>query len=248
MPSVIATWSGQLTDRKSQVDLCTKVAELGEESHRLYREYFQKDIDAVWYDGLPYSGSVLVYENVFLNKLIPPGLEMIEEGFYQIHNVGFYGCQYVLFDPSQYNNALTRSKDRNFCFAFLHSDNPKLDGYLVKVLREDINEDGSKEIILYAPDLYFREYLEIWIIYFLRWVKHFYIPNLYYWIWEDLPFYNAYEGVDRNDIVYRDEVFRELLESFQHEAEITKIRNTEYLSTRGPEEDDDKYASIVISM
>jgi hypothetical protein len=54
---------------------------------------------------------------------------------------------------------------------------------------------------------------------FLGWVKHFYIPDLYYWLYGD---YSGYEEIYSNtpkDVGTGSEYFKQLVDSFREEAE-----------------------------
>lgn len=247
MPTVVALWRGQCHEHLLQEELCTRIAELGEISHWLYQEFFQKEVKAVWYDGQPLSGAVKISESVFHDRHVPQELESLEKGIYPSLNLRLYGCQYVLFDPRQYNSPLTMSNDYDLSFVFLRSEDRNLDGWLVKIQKEPDRDRDVDDYMLVVPKIDLRYYLENWMGGFLGWVKHFYVPNLYYWIWEDYPGYSFYKEFDKQDIRLRNEIFSQLLKSFQEEAKRNKADTLEYLKRRKPEPDNEIYARIIIS-
>ena len=248
MPSVEAMWRGQCTDRSLQEELCARVAELGEISHQLYREFFQKEVEAVWYDGFTIASEILLDEGIFPNRQAPPELEAVEKRTYRANQVSLYGCQYKLFDPREFNSPLTMSAGYDLSFIFLRSENPSLDGLLVEKIGEHPRSEESAEsnvFLLASPEIYMRYYLENWMGRFLGWVKHYYIPDLYYWIWVDHPGYLQYEGFNRKDAMIRDEIFASLLEAFQEEAESCKDHHIKYPKKHEPE--NTSYARMIIT-
>lgn len=114
--------------------------------------------------------------------------------------------------------------DYKVSFVFLRCADPALDGQLVEVGHVNPKHPLSAigKILLNAPELDLRYYLEYWIGELLGWVKRFYIPNLNYWAWINNPGYQEYEQFSPNDQQARDEIFYYLREAFVSEAESWK--------------------------
>jgi hypothetical protein len=72
------------------------------------------------------------------------------------------------------------------------------------------------------PSIHMRYYLEHCFDYFLGWVKYFFIPNLYFWRYEDLPGYDELEQrIDQEFLEVKDKfhlrnkIFNDILEKFK---------------------------------
>ena len=50
MPTVVAMWTGQCRDISVQENLCAKLVDLGDTSHRMYKDFFAQEIPIRHYD------------------------------------------------------------------------------------------------------------------------------------------------------------------------------------------------------
>lgn len=221
MPTVVVSWSGQAADHKAQEDLCGKLAELAEISCRMYAEFFKSAVEPRRYDGLDSKRKMLVHQSVFHQQTIPAGLEQVGEGVYLAPEGVLYGLEFTLFDPRRHNSPLMEAHTYDLSFVFLRSEHPGLDGWVARVGRVNPAHSLSQfsDTVLDMPQLDLRYYLESWIGELLGWVKHFYMPNLWYWRWGDYPGYLGYEQYAPTDRRARDEIFWYLRDAFVREAE-----------------------------
>ena len=106
--------------------------------------------------------------------------------------VNLYGLEFRLFDPRDYDTADNRIR---FVFASIDSC-PSINGLLVYV--EDHKECCKYEnslikdadLFLTGLHVHLRYYAEHWMDKLLGYIKYFYIPNLYYWRYDDLSGYD----------------------------------------------------------
>jgi hypothetical protein len=244
MPSVVATWEGQCKDHQVQEDLTTEIRKLATRSQRMYREYFKQKVDPIFHDGGKVYHKVLLARNLFHRHTVPAGLRLLKEdgyfqkqitlikpdgtvrssGFYEevylLENVSFFGIDFQLYDPRAYNYPFGLMNSEETSFVFLRCEHPELDGKLVRA--RDLNPQGALapfgEKLLTTPELDLRYYLENWTRCFLGWVKHFYIPDLYYWLWSDCGgdfIFKEYPPDDRNAAASE---YQRLLRWFSREA------------------------------
>lgn len=145
--------------------------------------------------------------------------------FLQLSRLRLYGIDFRLFDPRN----LYPNSDR-MSFVFIESpDLSALNGCLAQVedpsqCRLYSNEEiRSADWFVSTPTIHLRYYLEEWSDCLFSWVKYFFIPNLYYWRYEDLPHYEtipeatakACQDGEMNDV--RQSAFEYLLDRFEQE-------------------------------
>ena len=71
-------------------------------------------------------------------------------------------------------------------------------------LRESVNAS------LTTPRIHLRYNFESWLDDLLGWVKHFYIPDLWFWRYEDVPGYDRFLAIDPGDASAREACFDNL--------------------------------------
>lgn len=220
MVGVVVSWSGECSDHLVQEALCAKMAELGEVSRHLYRDFLKKDYPLMNYDGCRIEEKLLLSKAFFENQPIPSGIELVEKDVYLAKDIGMFGLEFELFDPRRYLSLNTVSCNYTVSFVFLRCLDPMLNGRMVQV--NQVNPEHPLVVVskqyLTKPELDLRYYLESWIEEFLGWVKHFYLPNMNYWAWVDNPGDDGYEQYARNDFKARDEIFLSLREALVEEA------------------------------
>lgn len=219
MPSVDASWSGKCVDRLVQQELKEKIVQLGDISNNFCNEYFKLDIKSTIYDSDQILEDVLIPVYLLGENPVPAGSKVDGNGRYFTNNVRLYGLQFPLYDPRNYTPPFALRTGNKISFVFIHSDDASLDGQLVSVARTKPDElHPSGQLIIRSPVVDLRYYLEIWMMDFLGWVKHFYIPDMYYWLYGTYSGYANYTKYDPRDRQTCDEVFRSLLTSFSEDA------------------------------
>jgi hypothetical protein len=243
MPSVIVSWSGQCSELFVRENLCWKLEELAELSH----SYFEvppsiRRFDHVIKGNILLSGSlfsappsssnlVRVYESL-PQEVDPLGFELrvagplgqklrkIHEDLFSLPQVDLYGIEFRLFDGRH-----LYEEDDRISFIFLRMEEyPELDGAIVYVEDRNQCQYYENEMIRQAdwflgqPHIHLRYYCESWMDMLLGWIKHFYIPNLNYWRYKELPGYEIFSNIDPYDSELRDEFFEVLKEGFHEEV------------------------------
>jgi len=138
-----------------------------------------------------------------------------------------YGIDFQLFDP----RGLYPDADR-MSFVFLQSPElPSLDGCLAQIESRDQCQSYPSEVIraadwyVSAPNIHLRYYLEEWSDFLLCWVKYFFVSDLFYRRYEDLPQYEAIRTViaeqcqKDGDEIAKGAVFHTLVGMFEAEAD-----------------------------
>lgn len=230
MPSVDVYWSGQCPNPDIQEKLCRNLKSLAELSHSYFKEkepikYFDCEIEG----NILIEGS-LVDRNLNkklkcegIRKIVHRYTEKrdrevdklldvifgtttkpkkIKETFYSVNKARLYGIEFLLYDPRG------RDYGDRVSFVFLRLDScAELNGRLVYV--EDHDECKcyrSKKIkesdwYLTDPYVHLRYFCEEWMDRLISWVKYFYVPNLHYWRYGDLPGYEDFsKSIDQNNI------------------------------------------------
>ena len=231
-------------DGELDEQLCAEIGRLARCSYLLYEEYFQHKIDPIFYEGGRVAKKVLLGRDLFYRRPVPEGIKKLEEatsfkemitlyrpdgsasasGFreevYLIEQLALYGVEFRLYDPRAYNYPFGVTSSLDTSFVFLRSDHPDLDGRLVQVRK--LNPKGPLapfgELILHTPTLDLRYYLEGWTRRLLDWVKHFHVPDLYYWLYVDSREATQYQGIPPGDRAAARSAFDRLLEDFTGEA------------------------------
>lgn len=220
MPSVEATWSGKCTNRQSQKDLCQKLLRLSEISIGKYQEYFGINVQPTIYGEPGGEEDYLISPGIFGGNKPPEKIEKVESGVYLGRKIGLYGLDFPLYDPRNYTAPFALCESNRISFVFIRSQDPELDGLLVQAF--SVNQQHSlssvASTVLGVPVLDLRYYLEQWTGKFLGWVKHFYVPDLYYWLYGDLTNYNLYKGLESTRKL-DESYFEGLLADFNEQAD-----------------------------
>jgi len=219
MPSVDANWNGTCSNRQTQQDLCRKLLPLAEISCGKFQEFFGIHAKPVIYNEPEGEKDYLVSFSVFGKKAPPENLERVDRGVFIGRHLGLYGIDFPLYDPRNYSSMFGLHDQNRISFVFIRSKAPELDGLLVRVLSGNQQHylNTCKSTILCTPILDLRYYLEFWTRSFLGWVKHFYIPNLTYWLYGDLSGYQQYAETQRTSDLC-DSIYDQLLSEFESEA------------------------------
>lgn len=94
-----------------------------------------------------------------------------------------------------------------------------MDGLLVQAF--SVNQQHSlsnmASPVLGVPVLDLRYYLEQWTGKFLEWVKHFYVPDLCYWLYGKFTYYGLYKELESTRKL-GESYFDRLLADFNREA------------------------------
>lgn len=252
MGSVKAHWSGHCTDPDIQKKLCHKLQTIAELSHSYFKDpepikYFDQEIEGNILIGRSLIDNELKCRNIkkikhtYTEKIDKETLrllnaifstsdkpEKITSVFYTIKKARLYGIEFLLFDPRG------RDVDDRISFVFLQVDDcNELNGKIVLVEdREECQKYSNKKIqesdwYLTSPCLHLRYFCEKWVDHLMSWIKYFYIPNLHYWRYEDLPGYEEFSNsIDQNNMIEFDfeKMSRQVLDSLKKELR-EEIRN-----------------------
>lgn len=219
MPSLEATWSGKCKNRQSQKDLCQKLLRLSEISTGKYREYFGLNVQPTIYSEPEGEGDYLISPEIFGGNKPPENIEKVESGVYLGKKIGLYGLDLPLYDPRNYTAPFALGESNRISFVFIRSQDPELDGLLVQAF--SVNQQHSlrsvASTVLGVPVLDLRYYLLDWTSKFLGWVKHFYVPELNYWLYGKFTYYGLYKDLEPTRKL-GDYYFDRLLADFNEEA------------------------------
>lgn len=221
MPSVEVVWKGRCVDRQDQQALCEHLLRLSEISNRKFYELFGEQVHTIFFNEPGEEIRYLVSSSVFGNEAPPARIKQVDKGIYLGEGMTLYGVEFTLYDPRNFTPPFALGTGNRISFVFTRSDEPELDGLLVQA--RPVNKQhllsGFSQMVLVNPVLDLRYYLEGWMGQFLGWVKHFYVPNLYYWLYGDYSGYDIYRGKIGKDRITANERFNQLLESFSEEAD-----------------------------
>lgn len=220
MPSVEATWNGKCTNRQIQKDLCQKLLRLSEVSVGKYQEFFGINVQPTIYGEPEGEEDYLISPGIFGGNRPPEKIEEIESGVYLGKKIGLHGLDLPLYDPRNYTAPFALCESNRISFVFIRSQDPELDGLLVQAF--SVNQQHSlssvASTVLGVPVLDLRYYLEQWTGNFLGWVKHFYVPDLYYWLYGDSTNYNLYKELESTRKL-DESYFEGLLADFNEQAD-----------------------------
>lgn len=230
MPSVIVTWHGWSPDQELCEDLFEHMRELGSLSHSYLLEREPVRIFNEWIEG---NVLVAVRDEPSLNGislhvpfLQPPQTKQARYAG-KLSRVHLEGVQFRLFDP----RGLYPYDDR-ISFVFGRTDAGEKSRPLVAVESgSDLKsyEDEmlrSATMVLSEPAIHLRYYFEDWIDGLLGWVRHYYMPDLYYWRHRALPRIDRFEGRDRSDRRAREADWGLILNEFHSEMERWSLKES----------------------
>lgn len=229
----MAHWGGNCPRRETQLELCKYIEKLAEVSHSFYE--ISPEIKR--FDNNKIRGIILLKPDLIEDTLlIQHGVKMeeTEEETWEdktelvkwpvLSEADLFGIEFHLYDPRDlYEDRMS--------FVFLSHEIPVLNGLIVMV--EDHNECAyytSKTIqnadwYLTNPKIHLRYYLERWFDYLMGWIKYFFMPDLWYWRYGDMPGYdNVKETFDKlmseveNERLLKEIVFEDILDRFEFEV------------------------------
>ncbi|MBS7250206.1 MAG: tetratricopeptide repeat protein [Candidatus Freyarchaeota archaeon] len=197
MGSVIANWKGRCQQKEVQLELCKYIKKLASVSH----SYYEVPPEIKWFNN-KINGRILICPELVENALLTQQgvkieeteeeadmLEYIRVKWPVLDEVHLFGIEFHLYDPrGPYEDRMS--------FVFTSHEISALNGLLVMV--EDHKECqyyDSKTIqqadwYLARPKIHLRYYLENWFDYLMGWIKYFFIPDLWYWRYTEMPGYN----------------------------------------------------------
>lgn len=220
MPSVEATWSGKCTNRQNQKDLCQQLLRLSEMSIGKYQEFFCINVQPTIFSEPKGEGDYLISSEIFGGNKPPKKIEKVESGVYLGKKIGLYGLDLPLYDPRNYTAPFALGESNRISFVFIRSEDPEVDGLLVQAF--SVNQQNSlssvASTVLGVPVLDLRYYLLDWTSKFLGWVKHFYVPGLYYWLYGESIYYGLYKELESTRKL-GESYFDRLLADFNEQAD-----------------------------
>ena len=251
MASVDVAWSGQCPSREVQQDLCRFIEELARCSHSFFAEpplecEETPEPPQIKHWDTSIRGRILVFRDLLEGVSAKQcGIEIVETEeetvddelrtitasvrWPLLHEADLYGIEFLLYDPRDWENNGV-AEDR-MSFVFLAHQSPDLNGRLVMVEDHEECQYYRRETIkeadwyLARPSMTLRYYLEPWFDYFMGWIKYFFMPDLYYWHYDDMAGYDELkqeldtllsEAGDKACL--RQAVFEDMLERFEYEA------------------------------
>jgi hypothetical protein len=214
-------WEGSCPDASIREDLSRRLLILAKEAHR----HFPPEEPFRHWKGIA-KGPVYVHPSLAGLPVPPgPGLEIrsvlekyqppappnpVKIPFVHLHGVEF-----------RLPHNLYSHEDRiSMVFAFQDRD-IHLPWKLVQVEDHAQCQNYSPEeirnanMLLVEPSIHLRYYGEEWLPDFLGWIKHYCIPDLMYWGYEQLPRYSLYSMLDPHNRRERDMVWKSILEDFR---------------------------------
>jgi len=220
MPSVEVFWKGRCVDHQMQQDLCEHLIKLSELSDQKYEEYFGKQMHAVLFDPNERETKYLISGSLFSENESLAHLQKVDNGVFLTQDIGLFGVEFSLYDPRCDRYPFGVSYSNRLSIVFTRSQVPELDGRLIQTYSVNKQHRLSElsELALDNPRLDLRYYLEEWMALFLGWVKHFYLPDMYYWLGSDYKDYHNYIDANAGD-EFCEWVFNELLLGFRREAD-----------------------------
>jgi len=208
MPSVIVEWAGRCKDASARSELVARIAELGELSHGL----IDPPPPLQRFSGVV-SGRISITDRAF--KTAPALLDRLDspsEGHHAVESVRLDGVIFQLPDERGLHPT-----DVSFVFLGIDGDE-EVQGVLVHP--RDVSEMGyfgtkfhrGDDWVIDSCYLHLRYLFEGWMDRLLGWVKHYYVPDLWYWRHVDFPQYERFAGKDPENAAEREAAFAELKE------------------------------------
>src|SRR4051812_24793602 len=235
MGSVFVRWTGHCLDVAARTVLLEKLSGFARMCEGYFDEFsgFQR-FNRTLEGRILVSPDLLHGTNLVLapEANAPGGLELRLAGplgpskpasprqFLTASQVHLEGLEFRLYDGRR----LYPGADRmSFVFAAL-DEYPALDGSLVYVEDEEqcrlYSDDQIRnaQAFLDSPNIHLRYYYEEWMDSFLGWIKHFFIPDLDYWRYEQNSGYKRFQDLPRDNAT-RDALFESIQADFCAEVE-----------------------------
>jgi hypothetical protein len=231
MGSVVVTWSGQTHDEETRRSLTERITTLARTHDEFFKERAWEPHEIRTYDCV--LSEALVDASMFPPQLSSSRLTSAVPGYLSVRNLQVFGTAFSL--PTIYPSDNWASfvfmidEDPAIDGLLVGFDEPappsltvplnlsysgsKLTGISLTTdqAREEANsifKQGKQ--VLTLPKIHLRYAWEELMDDLLAWIKHFYLPELYYWRYGECPRYQQYAGVERSDALYRDAVFGRL--------------------------------------
>jgi hypothetical protein len=206
VPSVVVEWAGRCAEAAAQRDVLGRVEEIANISHGL----FGAPPTIRRYDHT-LEGSIWIRERAFrVEPELAARLERVDDEYLLVPSACLHGIVFDLYDPRDLHDT-----EVGFVFADIGFD-PRLTGILVhpKDYRDPepwqkYSAPGS-DWLLDGCHLHMRYLLETWMDGLLGWIKRYYMPDLWYWRYDDLPNYERYSGESPDDTEARERGFEAL--------------------------------------
>lgn len=212
MPSVMVNWWGQCADPAIRQGLTAKLLQLGRLSHSLFEPPLPEPREAK-----PLAGRILVLSELFQAENQAGNASQ----FIELPAIDLSGLEFRFFDPRN----IYKGEDRiSFVFATLPG-RPETAGSIIQVEEKDrcvLYDDPAikaADYFIKRASIHLRYYCEDWIDGFLAFVKHYYVPDMKYWRYENLPGYAQYTNLDPKDADERERRWARVLSGFMQEAQ-----------------------------
>jgi hypothetical protein len=249
MGSVIATWKGKCPSPDVQRDLISYLQLAAQQSDARWsaapdRPAFLELLTKGREEGLPSVPNIRLFDQELSGRILirtdlsPDAGALVAEATrhgvdHEIENPARPGYSALRVESVRVRGprGLYPGSDR-MSFIFLQSDAaPFLDGYLATVdgrdwcAASDLDLIKSSDWYVQCPFVHLRYFLEQWFDMLFAWIKFFFIPDLSYWRYDDLPHYpelrDAFENTQSamGSEQAKKVSFNGLLDAFQREAD-----------------------------
>jgi hypothetical protein len=233
MPSVFARWSGQCRDPEVRQELCSRLSDIAW-SQRILMEARASPIDIRAYNHT-LCGSVAVHVDLLPDSAIHR-MALDEDSFSTRETLDVYGIEFslptiypdenrasflfVVDDDPNLDGILVHvaQRTRPSVIARLnvaHRRDPQ-SGRVEIAIEGDRNTKQERDAVaaadwaLVTPRIHLRYSFESWLDDLLGWIKHFYMPDLWFWRYEGLPGYGRFRPFSTKDEALRDDLFNRL--------------------------------------
>ena len=243
MGSIIVSWSGSCPERSVRERLISGLQPIARLSHSYFDHtpavaVFDERVDggvvcqAV---GDKYDAAVPIADGDEEDPGGALGVELRPAGplntpvpvsgpLYAVPSAELHGIAFRLYD----GRGLYPDEDvLSFVFATFPGDAPPF-SRMVQVLPSDRREAATQPVVrdaaccLLRPEIHLRYYCEQWVNILLGMVKYFFVPDLYWWAYEECPGYSelhaTLSGMD-DDGTLADRAFAMLAEELRTEVE-----------------------------
>jgi len=229
VPSVETVWRGRCVNRPDQQALCEQMLDLARVSDDLHKTHGGGLVNTIIYDGQKVYNRVLILKDIFGSSIPASRMKEIDKGIYLVEDIRLFGLVFSLFDPRYPSSSTGFDVFKRISFVFTRSEKPELDGWIVSPERVYADHPWADQVqeVLCINAMVLRYYLEDQMSKVLGWVKHYYIPDLYYWLNEDCPGYQHFWKVFPKDRAKGIEQFQKLLGEFRREGELFAEKTAE---------------------
>lgn len=219
MPTVVVSWKGQCTDRGVQAGLVKKLTELSRLSSKLYKSYFDMEVNPLVFTGETVEKNVLVPAGFFPEK-DRQNVTYPTAGngkYFILPEIQLFGIQFPICDARVF---YVPSNIYQISFVFIRSDDPNLNGKIVQVslCGYETRQKGVYSMFLLSPCIDIRYCFDMWVPRILGWVKKFWIPGLEYWAYVENPDFSQYKRFNPASPTARNNRFRIILREYEYEA------------------------------